>query len=228
MQNTILIIEDDPHIADLVKLYCEKEGFRAITTLDGKEGLRLAETIQADCIILDRMLPGMEGLEILKKIRFSSKTPVIFLTAKGEEIEKIIGLELGGDDYVTKPFSPKELMARIKALLRRSNPEVSLEEKFKINDLTLDGAKFEVKKGGKIIELSALEFKLLQVLASHPGHVFSREKLMENIYESHSKLVFDRTMDVHIKNIRKKLGDDAKKPRYIQSVFGIGYKFKEV
>ncbi len=227
MNQTILIIEDDRHIAELAKLYCEKEGFRAITASDGKQGLDLAKKAKPNCIILDLMLPEIDGIEVLKQIRMNASTPIIILTAKEEEIEKILGLEMGADDYVTKPFSPKELMARIKAVLRRSVKKSDTQDFIKIHDLEIDTGKFEVKKGMKIIQLSALEFKLLQLLASNPGQVFSREQLMENLYESNSKIVFDRTMDVHIKNLRKKLGDNPKKPSYIESIFGIGYKFKE-
>ncbi|HAU39836.1 TPA: DNA-binding response regulator [Candidatus Peregrinibacteria bacterium] len=224
---TILIIEDDHHIADLVKLYCEKEGFRAITAYDGEEGLELTRKTSLACVILDLMLPKKDGMEVLKEIRTEQDTPVIILTAKEEEIEKILGLEIGADDYVTKPFSPKELIARIKAVLRRTNRAVKTQDTISIKNLLINGSKFEVKKGSKVIELSVLEFKLLQVLASSPGRVFTREQLMASIYDSGSKLVFDRTIDVHIKNLRKKLGDDPKKPDYIESIFGMGYKFKE-
>jgi DNA-binding response OmpR family regulator len=224
---TILIIEDDKHIADLVKLYCEKEGFRSIVAYDGEAGLELAKKSNPSCVILDLMLPKKDGMEVLKEVRSIADTPVIILTAKEEEIEKILGLEIGADDYVTKPFSPKELMARIKAVLRRTNRAVKMQETMRIKNLFIDGSKFQVKKGDKQIDLSVLEFKLLQVFASNPGRVFTREQLMASIYKSDAKLVFDRTIDVHIKNLRKKLGDNPKKPIYIESVFGMGYKFKE-
>ena len=224
---TILIIEDDQHIADLVKLYCEKEGFRAVIALDGEQGVNFAKKSTPDCIILDLMLPEIDGMQVLKEIRSYSNVPVIILTAKEEEIEKILGLEMGADDYVTKPFSPKEVMARVKAVLRRSTPKAETKNNVKISDLEIDANKFEVKKGNKKIQLSALEFKLLNLLASSPGRVFPREQIMKNIYESDSKIVFDRTIDVHVKNLRKKLGDNPKKPKYIESIFGVGYKFKE-
>ncbi len=173
------------------------------------------------------MLPEIDGMQVLKEIRSYSNVPVIILTAKEEEIEKILGLEMGADDYVTKPFSPKEVMARVKAVLRRSTPKAETKNNVKISDLEIDANKFEVKKGNKKIQLSALEFKLLNLLASSPGRVFPREQIMKNIYESDSKIVFDRTIDVHVKNLRKKLGDNPKKPKYIESIFGVGYKFKE-
>jgi DNA-binding response OmpR family regulator len=227
---TILIIEDDPNISDLIKLYCEREGFRPVVVLNGAEGLKLAKSIHPDCVILDVMLPGMDGIEVLKELRKESNVPVIMATAKSDEIEKIVGLELGADDYITKPYSPKELMARIKAVLRRTEThESSPTEAFiQYGDIELDEGKLELKQGGKIIPLSSLEFKLLSVMASRPGHVYSRQHLMEAIYENQSGLVFDRTIDAHIKNLRKKLKDDPKKPRYIESVFGVGYKCKEL
>lgn len=228
MQNTILIIEDDKNIAELVKLYCNKEGFRAIIALDGKEGLDLAKKANPACIILDLMLPEIGGIDILKELRARGNTPVIILTAKEEEVEKILGLEMGADDYITKPFSPNELMARIKAVLRRTkHGATKTTDIIEIQDLQIDPEKFEVKKGTKKITLSASEFKLLRILAGSPGRVFSREQLMNELYENNAKTVFDRTMDVHIKNLRKKLNDNPKKPTYIESVFSIGYKFKE-
>lgn len=227
MTKTILIIEDDQHIADLLKIYCEKESFRAVVALDGEKGLDYSKKIKPDCILLDLMLPEIDGMEILKQIRSYSDTPIIIITAKEEEVEKILGLEIGADDYVTKPFSPKEVMARIKAVLRRSSPKIGVQDNIKIADLEIETDKFKVKKGNKEVQLSALEFKLLKLLASNPGRVFSREQLMKNIYDSDAKIVFDRTIDVHVKKLRKKLGDTPKKPKYIESVFGVGYKFKE-
>lgn len=227
MQKTILIIEDDLKIAELMQLYLEKEEFRTVHSLTGTEGLELALKIHPDLVILDRMLPEMEGLEVLRQLRTKYSTPVLIVSAKSDEIEKVIGLEVGADDYLSKPFSPKELVARVKAILRRSQPaERTGLEILRFQDLVLDPEKMSVQQNGKTVALSALEFKLLYALARHPGRVYSREQLMQEVYESAS-LVFDRTVDAHIKNVRKKLKDDPKKPRYIASVFGVGYKLLE-
>jgi DNA-binding response OmpR family regulator len=227
MQKTILIIEDDAKIAELMQLYLNKEDFRTVHSANGSEGLELALKIHPDLVILDRMLPEMEGLEVLRQLRTKYSTPVLIVSAKSDEIEKVVGLEVGADDYLSKPFSPKELVARVKAILRRSQPaERAGQETLHLQDLVLDPEKMSASQNGKNVALSALEFKLLCTLARHPGRVYSREQLMQEVYESAS-LVFDRTVDAHIKNIRKKLKDNPKKPRYIASVFGVGYKTLE-
>lgn len=223
---TILIIEDDSKIADLIELYLQKEEFRVLKVESGKEGLELAMQVKPALVILDRMLPEMEGLEVLKKLRNAHDTPVLILSAKSDEIEKILGLELGADDYLSKPFSPKELVARVKAILRRRTGPSTEQEALTLGELHLDPEKMSVTLALKPIELSALEFKLLHVLLKHPGKVYSREQLMEELYESKA-LVFDRTIDAHVKNLRKKLGDPIKNPKYILSVFGVGYKSAE-
>lgn len=223
---TIHIIEDDPKTADLIRLYLENESYRVLVSHDGKEGFELARVAKPDLLILDRMLPNMEGLEILKEIRAQERIPIIFLSAKSDEIEKIIGLELGADDYMSKPFSLKELVARIKTILRRSqNKHDDLSANIHHGTLHMDASRMEVTLNGAPIELSAKEFKLLHHLASHPGQVFTREQLMEKLYESSQNWVFDRTVDAHIKNLRKKLNDNPKKPAWIASIFGVGYKF---
>lgn len=228
-QDTLLIVEDDENIAALVKLYAEKAGFRALVALDGQVGLDYAEQMDLDCIILDLMLPSISGVDILKQIRKTKDTPVIILTAKEEEVEMLLGLELGADDYITKPFKPNVLMARVKAVLRRSQLSLANEnpEIIQAGVLKLDSTKHRAWLGDKELEFSPIEMRLISILASHPGQVFSRDQLMEKIYEGKGKFVFDRTVDVHIGNIRKKLGEDPKQPRFIQSVFGVGYKFKE-
>lgn len=228
-QDTLLIIEDDENIAALVKRYAEKAGFRVIIALDGQIGLDYAQKVDADCIILDLMLPQISGVDILKQLRKSKDTPVIILTAKEEEVEMLLGLELGADDYVTKPFKPNVLMARVKAVLRRSQPSLGNETPvtIQVGALRIDSVKHRAWLEDKELEFSPVEMRLISLLASHPGQVFSRDQLMEKVYEGKGKFVFDRTVDVHIGNIRKKLGDDPKEPHFIQSVFGVGYKFKE-
>lgn len=227
MYQTILIIEDDKKIADLIQLYLQKEEFRTVQAHDGEKGLELALQIKPDLIVLDRMLPKLEGLEVLKKLRMQLEVPVLILSAKSDEIEKIIGLEVGADDYLSKPFSPKELVARVKAILRRTHSSsVEIGDVIHYKDLILDPGKMQVSQAEKIIELSVLEFKLLHFLMKNPGRVFSRKQLMNEIYDSQT-FVYDRTIDAHIKNLRKKMKDDPKKSRYIYSVFGVGYKLLE-
>lgn len=223
---SILIIEDDPKIADLLRLYCEQESYRVLHSDCGKTGLELAKQSNPDVILLDRMLPEMEGLEILRELRTTHQTPVLILSAKSDEIERVVGLELGADDYISKPFSPKEVMARIKAVLRRSNHVVAPDSKsLEVGPLKIDPEKMSVTLDKKSLSLSVLEFKLLHLLASHPDRVYSREQLMDALYDSKG-LVYDRTIDAHVKNLRKKLDDSPKKARFIESVHGIGYKFK--
>jgi len=225
----VLIIEDDQKISDLVKLYLEKENFQVIVALDGKEGLELAGKESPDFIVLDLMLPEISGMHIARQIRRKSNVPILMLTAKAEEFDKVLGLEIGADDYLTKPFSPKELVARVKAILRRveANLEIQTSGKIKIKDLEIDPQKHQIRKQKKIVNLTRLEFKLLLTLASHPGQVFSRDRLINQIYNQNDEVIFDRTIDVHIKNLRRKLKDNSRTPQYIKSVHGVGYKFKE-
>lgn len=224
----ILIVEDDPHIADLIRLYTEKEGWDSATAENGAKALSLLKSYPAELIVLDIMLPDMDGIEVLREVRKEQSIPVIFLTAKSEEIDKILGLELGADDYVTKPFSPKELIARMKAIFRRLQPDTDKKPRsIHVRDLEMDSQKMEVRVKGKAVRISGLEFTLLFFLASHPGQVFSRNQLMDSMYPENDVLVIDRTVDVHIKNLRKKLNDPAKQPKYIESVFGVGYRFIE-
>ncbi|MBV1818147.1 response regulator transcription factor [Anaerosalibacter bizertensis] len=223
----ILVVEDEKRILDVVKAYLEKEGFEVKTAIDGKEALDLFNSETFHLIILDLMLPIISGEKVCNHIRTSSDIPIIMLTAKVDEDDKIEGLAIGADDYVTKPFSPRELVSRVKALLRRSyrnsNP---LFEKLSFNnkDLEVNIDKMEVKKAGKVILLTTNEFKILSALLTNPGQVFSREQLIEKAfgidYEG-----FDRTIDTHIKNIRQKIEDNPKEPKYILTVYGVGYKF---
>lgn len=224
MHKTILIIEDDAKIANLIQLYLEKEGYRVLLANEGNTGLTLALKVKPDLMVLDRMLPNKEGLEVLRELRKIQETPVLILSAKADEMEKIIGLEVGADDYLSKPFSPKELVARVKAILRRAHPSTSFKQNLTHQDLNLDPERMQVTQSGRIVPLSALEFKLLYTMVKKPGTVFTREHLIEEIYESSQDIIFDRTIDAHIKNIRKKLNDSPKQPRYLAAVFGVGYK----
>ncbi len=220
----VLIVDDEEKILNLVTSYLEREGFEIFTARDGLEGLKLSKEVNPDIIVLDIMLPGMDGIEVLTQIRKESNVYVIMLTAKTEETDKIIGLSVGADDYVTKPFSPRELTARIKAALRRlklSGMEIEKDilsyNTIKIN---LGSRKIWVKE--EVIELTAMEFDLLRALAVHPGLVFSREQLLEKVW-GHDYFGELRVVDVHIGHIRQKLGDD----RYISTVRGVGYRFED-
>ncbi|MDZ7612276.1 MAG: response regulator transcription factor [Candidatus Moranbacteria bacterium] len=227
MNEKILIIEDDKKIADLVKLYLEKDSFKVLVANDGEQGLERATKENPDLIILDLMLPETDGLTIARSVREKNNTPIIMLTAKDEETDKVVGLEVGADDYVAKPFSPKELVARVKAVLRRSlfAESPNSNKIIKIKNLVIDREKFEVKKGGRAIDLTRREFNLLLVLAQKPGAIFSRTDLMRKIYALTEEEVFDRTIDVHIANLRRKLND--KNQSLITTIKGVGYKLKE-
>lgn len=230
MLKKIQIIEDDDPIADLVRLYAEKDGYEIHHSDNGKKGLEDFKVFQPDFVILDLMLPEIDGIDVAKTIRSKSNVPILMLTAKSEEIDKILGLEIGADDYLTKPFSPRELMARIKSILRRSSQNRETQNQnniLKIHDLIINVEKMEIRRNEELLHFSSLEFRLLLFLIQHPGVVFTRDRLMEEIYADDNVLVFDRTIDVHIKNIRKKLSDDPKSPTYIQSIFGVGYKMIE-
>ncbi|MFW5884989.1 MAG: response regulator transcription factor [Patescibacteria group bacterium] len=227
MKKKILIVEDDEKIVDLISLYFKKEGFDVSTAKDGRKGLEKVEQERPDLVILDLMLPKMDGFQVAKSIRSRSNLPIIILTAKDEEVDKVMGLELGADDYVVKPFSPKELMARTKAILRRLHPENKDQKKdvVRMKNIEIDPEKFTVKKDSSYINLSVREFNLLMVFAQNPGRVFSRSDLMHQIYTFDDKVVFDRTIDVHIANLRRKLND--KKQEIIITVSGVGYKLNE-
>ncbi len=223
----ILVIEDDTKIADLVKLYLKKEGFELFIANDGKRGLEMVNTICPDFIILDLMLPEIDGLAIAKEVFQKNKIPLIILTAKDEEIDRIIGLELGADDYMTKPFSPRELVSRVKAVLRRCSLSQIPEEEgiIRINNLEIDPHKYSVKKDGQKVLLTRKEFEILYEFSKNPGRVFSRKDLMSKLYTMDDEVIYDRTIDVHISNLRNKLGD--KNQQIIATVSGIGYKMKE-
>jgi two-component system, OmpR family, alkaline phosphatase synthesis response regulator PhoP len=222
----ILVVDDDAKIVELVKLYLAREGYTVLTANDGVEALRLARESHPDLIVLDILLPGMDGLEICRKLREESAVPIILLTAKTTEQDRITGLDLGADDYVTKPFSPKELAARVRAVFRRT-PDEALQlgpAELKYGDLTVNFPKHEAYLEGKSLDLTPVEFKLLGVLIREPNRVFSRTQLIERVlgYDFDG---FDRTIDVHILNLRRKLEPDSGRPKFIKTVYGAGYKF---
>lgn len=223
----ILVVDDEEPIQELLKFNLEKEGYQVLIAGDGPEALEVLEKKQPDLVVLDIMLPGMSGLEVCSEIRRIPKfadLPVIMLTARGEEIDKVLGLEIGADDYITKPFSPRELIARIRARLRRIKP--TEEENYILwQDLRIDLDRFQVFVRGELIELTPKEFELLRVLASHPGKVFSREELLERIW-GYEYMGDTRTVDVHIRHLRQKIERDPSNPEYLETMRGIGYRLK--
>jgi len=228
----IIVVDDEPDIQRLLAYNLKNEGFIVETAADGITALKKLKAEKFDLMILDLMLPQMNGLELCKIVKQDKKLcslPIIMLTAKGEEIDRVIGFELGADDYVTKPFSLRELIARIKAVLRRTKEKFFLsedEEIIKIGNFVIDGIRFKVYKENKLIQLSAIEFKLLHHLAKQPGVVFSREKLLDEVW-GEQVYVEPRTVDVHIRRLREKIEDNPSSPRYILTKRGIGYYFSE-
>lgn len=227
LEKTILVIDDEVKIAQVVKSYLESAGYKAICAEDGGKGLALFDKESPSLVVLDLMLPDMSGEEVCKAIRRKSRVPVIMLTAKIEENDVIHGLQIGADDYVTKPFSPRQLMARIEAVLRRvSEDAVPLAAEFSYDDgeLILDGLRHQVRKDGQDIALTPNEYKILMTMAKYPTKVFTREELISYALGDEFN-GYDRVIDTHIKNIRQKLGDDSKTPKYIVTIHGIGYRF---
>ena len=223
MAKTILIVEDDPNISELVQMYLEKEGYHTKIAADGGQGVALFRQVRPDLVLLDIMLPVMDGWSVLRTIRQDSQTPVIMLTAKGDTGDRVQGLDLGADDYVSKPFDAKELIARIKAVLRRSVP-VEPERTIQLEGLSVSLENYAVQLDGRPLEMPPKEIELLYFLASHSGKVFTREQLLEQVWG------FDffgdsRTVDVHVKRIREKLGDSH--PWQLKTVWGVGYKFEK-
>jgi phosphate regulon transcriptional regulator PhoB len=227
----ILIVDDEKDIVDLVAYNLEKEGYETLKALDGEKALQLVRTKTPDLVVLDLMLPGIQGLEVCKRIRKDPQTaaiPIIMLTAKGEESEKIIGLEVGADDYITKPFSVKELQARIKAVLRRSEARRAADqaELFEFKGLRIDFRSYEVTVDGKRVDLSPTEFRLLKFLSRNPGRVYSREQILDRVWGDDA-FVEPRTVDVHIRRLRSRIEHDESSPDYIVTVRGAGYKFMD-
>lgn len=227
-ERNILVVEDEKNISDVIVAYLEKEGFNTYIAYDGQKALEIFNEENIHLIILDLMLPKVTGEEVAKRVRSRSNVPIIMLTAKTEEEERITGLSIGADDYVSKPFSPRELVERVKALLRRTyQGDQPLAEKlyFNANDLEIDVEKMEVKKAGELVHLTTHEFQILLAFVSHVGQVLSREQLIEHAF-GYDYEGFDRTIDTHIKNIRQKIEDNPKAPFYVQTVYGAGYRFE--
>ena len=223
-QKTVLIIEDEKRIAHWVREYFTQEGFRALIVSDGLRGLSMADEENPDLIILDIMLPGMDGMEVCRSLRRQSDVPIIMLTARGKETDRILGLELGADDYIVKPFSPGELVARARAVLRRVHGEASQEEKIIHGNISLDVAFHTCTVDEKNVELSRIQFSLLESFMRNSGRVLSRQQLLESAFDGDYS-GYERTVDVHIRRLRKKVERNPANPEHILTVFGVGYKF---
>jgi two-component system, OmpR family, response regulator ResD len=224
----VLIVEDEATVAEVVGRYLERDGYRVRCVTDGAKAIPVAGEFQPDLVVLDVMLPNRDGLEICRELRARGATPIIMLTARGEETDKILGLGLGADDYVTKPFSPGELVARVKAVLRRTSGAGALaagHEVIHAGDLEVDTAAHRVTRGGATIELTAKEFDLLAHMAAHPGRVFTREQLLRDVW-GYDFFGDDSTVTVHVRRLREKLEPDPANPRYVTTVWGVGYRFE--
>jgi len=227
MVKKILVVDDEKRIVEILQAYLERDGYRVIAAYDGRSALELARSNSPDLIILDLMLPEISGWDVCRELRKESDVPVIMLTARDDITDKIIGLELGADDYVTKPFDPKEIISRVRAVLRRGEGKVVSKATLNVGEIMIDTEKRLVRRGDRKIELTPIEFELLRVMAENPGRVYSRMQLLDKVqgdaYEG-----YERTIDSHIKNLRKKLELDPEHPRYIITVYGVGYKLGEV
>lgn len=226
---TVLVVDDEPGIVTIARDYLDRAGFRVITAGDGGSALRLARSERPSLLVLDLMLPVMDGLDVARALRqdpATRKLPIIMLTARVEEADRLIGLELGADDYVTKPFSPRELVARVRAVLRRAEGDAAPGGVIKVGVLSIDLERRSVRRDGELVDLTATEFDLLAVLAREPGRPFTRAQLLELVYDV-SYSGYDRTVDAHIKNLRRKIEPDSHAPQYVLTIYGVGYKFAE-
>ena len=221
---TILVVDDEPIVRDVIVRYLARDGFETLEASDGEVARHLIETGNPSLVVLDLMLPGLDGLELCRWIRGRSDLPVIMLTARGEEADRIVGLELGADDYVTKPFSPRELATRVKAVLRRAHLPAATAERLEFADVVLDAASHEVTKGGRAVALTVREFDLLWFLVSNPRRAFSRDLLMDRVW-GYSAALDTGTVTVHMRRLREKLEDEPASPRHLQTVWGVGYRF---
>jgi two-component system OmpR family response regulator len=226
MERKILVVDDEKKIVDIVKAYLERERYQVIVAYDGEEALDMAREQQPALLVLDLMLPGISGWDVCRILRKESDIPIIMLTARDEVTDKIVGLELGADDYVTKPFDPKELVSRVKSVLRRSQGSATYSAVLKVGELSIDVEKRMARISGEAVELTSTEFDLLKTMAQHPGRVYSRMKLLDEI-QGDSYEGYERTIDSHIKNLRKKIEPDPNHPRHIITVYGVGYKLQE-
>jgi len=223
----ILVVDDDRRIVDLVRLYLENDGFSVLTAYDGLQALEQARQKRPDLILLDLMLPGLDGLDVCRILQAESSVPIIMLTARTTDEDKLTGLDLGADDYISKPFNPREVVARVRAVLRRTerdDPQAQLD--VRVGDLVIDRRAHEARMGDRALDLTPTEFRLLEVLASEPGRAFSRADLLDLVF-GYDFEGFERTVDVHVKNLRGKLEDNPREPARIKTIYGVGYKYSE-
>lgn len=221
---TVLVVDDDHKLISLVRMYLEREGYRVVAAYDGPQALALFERYHPGFVILDVMLPRLDGIAVCRRLRRQSAVPILMLTARVDEVDKLVGLSVGADDYVTKPFSPRELVARVRAILRRAGGPERTPPRIVRGDLVMDVERHEVFVGRRPVRLTAIEYKLLQALMEFPGRAFTRDQLLTHVYAFDEVVVVDRAVDVHIGKLRDKLGDDPARPRYIETVRGLGYK----
>jgi DNA-binding response OmpR family regulator len=221
---TVLVVDDESIVREVVVKYLRREGYRTLEAGDGDTALALVESERPDLVVLDLMLPGSDGMTVCRRIRARSELPVIMLTARGEEADRIVGLELGADDYVTKPFSPRELAARVKTVLRRARPPMLRDARLTFDDLSIDASTREVTRGADQLRLTAKEFDLLWFLASNPRRVFSRDQLMDRVW-GYDAALDTGTVTVHVRRLRSKIEDDPSRPRRLETVWGVGYRF---
>jgi two-component system, OmpR family, alkaline phosphatase synthesis response regulator PhoP len=222
----ILVVDDEPRIAEICRDYLERAGFKVTLAANGADALALARTKRPDLVVLDLGLPKLDGLDVTRALRKHSNVPIIMLTARVEESDKVTGLELGADDYLTKPFSPKELVARVRAVFRRVEIGPGRAEVIRAGDVSLDIPRMQARVGSRTVDLTSTEFELLAMLMRQPGRVFTRGQLLDAI-RGEGVESFDRAIDAHIKNLRRKLEPDARSPRYVLTVYGVGYKFAD-
>ena len=220
---TILVVDDEPKIAQLARDYLEHAGFAVLTAADGSSALHAARTRHPDLVVLDLGLPGLDGLDVIRALRAAGSTPIVVVTARDTELDKLLGLELGADDYVTKPFSPRELVARVRAVLRRSERAAEPGDRVHVGDLVLDVPRLRATVAGRAVDLTPTEFAILETMARSPGRVFTRAQLLDAVhgiaFES-----YERAIDAHVKNIRRKLEPEPARPRYLLTVYGVGYR----
>jgi DNA-binding response OmpR family regulator len=221
---TVLVVDDEPDVRDVVARYLTRDGYRTLEAGDGDDAKRIVEQQHPSLVVLDVMLPGLDGLALCRWIRERSEIPVILLTALGEETDRIAGLELGADDYVTKPFSPRELVARVRNVLRRAHADSATGGRFAFGEVAIDASAREVRRRGEPVRLTLKEFDLLLTLVSHPRRVFAREELMDGVW-GYQAVVETGTLTVHMRRLREKLEDDPSRPTHLQTVWGIGYRF---
>ena len=226
MSRTILVVDDEPRIVELARDYLEHAGFRVVTANDGRAALDVARHHRPDLIVLDLGLPGLDGLDVTRELRRDGSLPIVMVTARDDELDKVLGLELGADDYLTKPFSPRELVARVKAVLRRTDRPTDPSDVIRVGELQLDVPRMRTEVAGRGVDLTPTEFTLLATLARQPGRIFTRSQLLDALhgvaFES-----YERAIDSHIKNLRRKLEPDPRQPRFVLTVYGVGYRLAD-